>query len=316
MRRRLTRREKNKRNKQIIMVSTICLLLVMGVGYAAFQTNLTLKAKGNIKNKFVDITENVVTEGDGLYKDEYEEGSYVYKGANPNNYIEFNNELWRIISKEIDGTYKIIRNDILEYSYWSYDGNCSFYTRAVPAPSGGPGCNRWQEPALLNDYLNSDYYNAIPLDVQNLIVNHNFEIGAIIITSNTNLQSQINDEKKNLWEGKIGLITASEYLNANSNMTDCGTFNTNQTNSATCKNTNWLFNNDNYWTISASGLPEDFITAYYIKSDGTINGGNVAGSGFEDSDDEKYGVRPTLYLSSNITLSGTGTQQDPYIITN
>ena len=58
MRRRLTRREKNKRSKQIIMVSTICLLVVMVSGYAAFQTNLTLKAKGNIKEKIFTIEEN------------------------------------------------------------------------------------------------------------------------------------------------------------------------------------------------------------------------------------------------------------------
>ena len=53
MRRRLTRRQKNKRNKQIIMVSTICLLIVMGVGYAAFSTQLSLKAKGNILKKAI-----------------------------------------------------------------------------------------------------------------------------------------------------------------------------------------------------------------------------------------------------------------------
>lgn len=48
MRRRLTRRQKGKRKKQIIMISTICLLFVMAIGYAAFSTNLSLKAKGNI----------------------------------------------------------------------------------------------------------------------------------------------------------------------------------------------------------------------------------------------------------------------------
>ena len=31
-----------------------------------------------------------VITGDGLYADAYEEGRYVYKGANPNNYITFN----------------------------------------------------------------------------------------------------------------------------------------------------------------------------------------------------------------------------------
>lgn len=49
MRKRLTRKAKNKRKKQIIILSTTCLLLVLTVGYAAFSTNLNLKAKGNIQ---------------------------------------------------------------------------------------------------------------------------------------------------------------------------------------------------------------------------------------------------------------------------
>ena len=48
MRRRLTRKIKNK---QIVIISTICLLLVMVSGYAAFSTNLSITAKGNIKEK-------------------------------------------------------------------------------------------------------------------------------------------------------------------------------------------------------------------------------------------------------------------------
>ena len=32
-----------------------------------------------------DLKELAVTEGDGLYADEYESGKYIYKGANPNN---------------------------------------------------------------------------------------------------------------------------------------------------------------------------------------------------------------------------------------
>ena len=46
--------------------------------------------------------EPIVTSGDGLYEDEYEEGRYFYKGADPNNYVTFNNEQagWRIMSIE------------------------------------------------------------------------------------------------------------------------------------------------------------------------------------------------------------------------
>src|SRR5699024_1665621 len=72
----------------------------------------------------------VVSSRDGLYEDQYENGRYIYRGQSPNNYVEFNNELWRIIAKETDGTYKIIRDELLPESmafdsegYRSYENN-------------------------------------------------------------------------------------------------------------------------------------------------------------------------------------------------
>lgn len=47
---RKTRKQKNKQ-KKIIIISALSLLLLITVGYAAFQTNLTITAKGNIKEK-------------------------------------------------------------------------------------------------------------------------------------------------------------------------------------------------------------------------------------------------------------------------
>ena len=47
---RKTRKQKNKQ-KKIIIISALSLLLMITVGYAAFQTNLTITAKGNIKEK-------------------------------------------------------------------------------------------------------------------------------------------------------------------------------------------------------------------------------------------------------------------------
>ena len=40
---------RRKKQKKIIIVSTLSLLLVLTVGYAAFSTTLSLKAKGNIQ---------------------------------------------------------------------------------------------------------------------------------------------------------------------------------------------------------------------------------------------------------------------------
>ena len=43
-----------------------------------------------------DLKSLTVSSGNGLYVDKYEEGRYVYKGANPNNYITFNLSLIHI----------------------------------------------------------------------------------------------------------------------------------------------------------------------------------------------------------------------------
>ena len=129
------KRRKEKNKKRIIVISLFLFLIIMTSGYAAFNTNISLHAKGNIKcnpqNIEEKIKKDITTEGDGLYKDEYTEGRFVYRGTNPNNYIEFNNELWRIIAKEQDGTLKIVRNDFLdqEMSFDTAGNNRILFTR-------------------------------------------------------------------------------------------------------------------------------------------------------------------------------------------
>ncbi len=81
---------------------------------------------------------DIVSSGDGLYKDEYED-RYFYRGANANNYITFNNEIWRIVSIENDGTIKIIKNNSIE--------NSVFHSSAQSV---------WSS-AIINTYLNSTY---------------------------------------------------------------------------------------------------------------------------------------------------------------
>lgn len=169
MRRRLTRRQKNKRNKQIIMVSTICLLIVMGVGYAAFSTQLSLKAKGNIKEKkAADMLRELCTteSGDGLYIDIYEDGKCTYKGVNPNNYITFNNETWRIISVENDKTIKIIKQSSIGSYKWDSSNS-----------------NNWDRPSDIKTYLNGEYLATMTTN-QDKIVSHTWNIGPVINENN------------------------------------------------------------------------------------------------------------------------------------
>lgn len=182
MRKRWTRKAKNKRNKQIIMCSLIGLMFLMECGYAAFSTSLSLKAKGNIVKKKTAseiLLESVVDQGDGLYKDVYEDERYFYKGANPNNYITFNDESWRILSVEAGGTIKIIKNESIGDMEW--DEKSGFVT--IPD---------WSKPATLNTYLNTEYLNSFSdLDI---VVDGTFSVGKAI--SSKNLDLTISNEKK------------------------------------------------------------------------------------------------------------------------
>ena len=131
MKRHFRKRRRNKQRK-IIIVSVCSLLLIMSAGYAAMQTNLNIKAKGNVVEKTSlgsDLVDKagIVTSGDGLYADSYEENVYTYRGSNPNNYVTFNGETWRIISANTsDNTIKIIRSSVL--SDREYDNDNGRYS--------------------------------------------------------------------------------------------------------------------------------------------------------------------------------------------
>ena len=233
--------------------------------------------------KVIDLTDDITTSGDGLYEDEYEEDRYVYKGKNPNNYVSFNNELWRIIALEQDGTMKIVRNETLPNQAWDSSNS-----------------NNWARPATLNTYLNGTYYNSLTNVAKNQIADHNFGIGEVV-WNNTNLATQISDENGTTWNGKIGLITASDYIRSNTDKTNCGNFSLINQKYATCKNTTYLFTGTQWWIFSPAS---NGTSSRNIQSSGAINSNLVNTA-------DNY--RPALYLKSNVKIvSGEGTQTTPY----
>ena len=234
---------------------------------------------------------DVVTSGDGLYEDEYEDGRYFYKGGNPNNYVTFNNEQagWRIVSIEPDGTIKIMRINSIGNYQW--DSSSS---------------NNWARPASLNTYLNGTYYNGLNATAKNQIVAKDFNIGGITYDNN-DLAEQIKDENGTKWNGKVALVTVSEYIRSNSNKSRCGSFSLNNNNYSSCVSTGWMDNNDFWWTLSPIAVTSDGSSV--VHSDGNVFDDYVSNYY------EYYAVRPALYLSSEIKITGgTGTSLNPYII--
>ena len=233
-----------------------------------------------------------IIENAGLEKDPYECRCF-FTGSNPNNYITFNNETagWRILSVECDGTIKIMKTGDINTSNniaWDNSGN-----------------NNWARPATLNTYLNGTYYNGLNATAKSQIVAKDWSIGDVTY-GNNDLADQINDENGTKWNGKIALVTMSEYLRSNNNKSSCGTFSLYNSNYSSCRNTNWMYINDSWWTLSpdADSAGNDVFAVDYGDF-----GTGIGGAGrINDA------VRPVVYLSSEVTLSGSGTQSDPYQI--
>ena len=280
----------------------------------------------------------VVDSGDGLYADEYESGRYIYRGSNPDNYIMFNDELWRIIAKEADGTYKIIRNELLENrafdeanhrstannSYCTSPSvGCGVYAAVegtFSSPSGSQS-GTVTEDSSIKIYLNDDYYvNNINSTSKSQMISHSFNIGAVDHLEGSNaaidsIEKNIAGEKMYQWTGNVGLVNVSDILSASIN-SQCTSVSSALDNDEVCNNNylldRGLVNSMSYWTINAvtfesRGNRDNVWSSYVNNSKAHI-------AYYSASNSSPYAPRPVVFLKSNITLSGSGTQSDPFTI--
>ena len=134
---------------------------------------------------------------------------YRYIGANPNNYVTFNNELWRIIgvftvedgNGNTEQRIKIVRNEILS-SEMAWDSNCG---------------NEWST-ASLNTYLNGDYYNGLDDTSKSMVADTKYYLGGSSAYKNLAGEDYYNFERgttvysgrSTSWTGKIALMYPSE----------------------------------------------------------------------------------------------------------
>lgn len=283
----------------------------------------------------LDITDDVVTSGDGLYEDSYENGRYVYKGNNPNNYIEFNGELWRIIAKETDGTYKIIRDQLSENRAFdeenyrttanntfcdsSYSG-CNVYGKVngIFRLMSGQKMGTVTEDSSLSKYLNETYYNTLTSDAKNQVQTHAFNIGVVLVygggNQNNSIYSDLNGEKAFQWTGNIGLPNVTDILRANSDSRCNSAGAASGTLEQNLCISNYLVNNMSeisFWTMNG------YSTQTYATSGAVwVPYRSVNGISFSvQAPSYSGGVRPVLFLKSTIKITGgNGSQSSPYMI--
>ena len=280
----------------------------------------------------------LVDSGDGLYEDEYESGRYVYRGQNPNNYITFNNETWRIIAKEADGTYKIIRNDVLakrafdESNHRSTEKNsyctnpssgCGVYAAVsgtFSSPSGSQS-GTVTEDSSIKLYLNDDYYvNDINSTAKGQMTSHSFNIGAVENLDESGAEADsiaknIAGEKMYTWTGNVGLANVSDILRASTNPL-CTSAAAAVDSSNAC-NSNYLLDRGTastlyYWTINAYSYGSggySYSAWNAVRDFGLVGLGSIrAHAG------DLAAPCPVVFLKSSTTLSGSGTSEDPFTI--
>jgi len=289
---------------------------VMNQGFEASIVVTTYATKVSEIEATVQSEVSAVAEESGIteishendnVEDAFKQTEYRYSGKNPNNYILFNKELWRIIGlvNTPEGQrIKLVRNNVLREA------------TAMNTTSK----NNWSESDIQNYYTNN-YLSTFNKESLELIDTITWKMGSTTNylgnkgtvpkwyeyergtgTYNTNITS---------WSGKIGLITPSDYGYATSggttvNRSTC--LNTSLTELAglsDCINNNWLYTpNKTQWILPAS------------MTNGTNYFAIAANGNLEEQDSSMaYADRPTVYLKEGILVQGgNGSLGNPYTI--
>ena len=281
----------------------------------------------NLVTYITNLYEDSITRAsNNLKKDNTEDKNIRYYGANPNNYVRFNNELWRIIGI-FGNNVKLIRNDRLGWLSWD---------TSESTVNSGYGINQWGESkdtsgniyegADLQVYLNKMYYGGIEVTCYNdlnntkttcptgtidetsksLIDYHTWNTGApnVNILYDSTTESYDTVERATTWTGYVGLPYGTDWAYA-SNENDCNT-KIDQSSTYKCKNNNWMQMSTLAWYLSPYADTFSASIVWLVFGGGDVYDGFAA---------HPHSTFPTIYLKSNVIIeSGNGSTSDPYVL--
>ena len=279
-----------------------------------------------------DGSNNIYKEDHTINGNSYSEYRYEGEDTLVNNYVWFNNELWRIIgafpggtpttgannlgdgAPSVNNTVKIIRDDAIGSFAW-HKSNTNNWTVAS-----------LNTEILNNLYLNSSsgtcYFNSTTVgkacsfvdnglaNVQDFIENATWNLGGCNSNSVTTANMYTYERGTTVSSGrpvvttaKVGLMYPSDYgysvTNANCSHTSK---NLNSYNSSSCGGKAWLLKYGSEWTNSPNSGYSTYV--FNVGANAYLND-NTANNG--------RGVRPVLYLKSNVYVTGgDGSINNPY----
>ncbi len=315
--------------------------LVIGnlVSESKCKVSFTTRSKDTLYNYIVNTLYNNMDGSNNIYKEDhtingnsYSEYRYEGEDTSVNNYVWFNNELWRIIgafpggtpttdadnlgdgAPSTNNTVKIIRNDAIGSFAW-HKSNANDWTAAS------------LNTGILNNlYLNSSsgtcYFYSTTVgkacsfvdnglaNVQDFIENATWNLGGYDGSSVTTANMYTYERGTTVYSGnsvvttgKVGLMYPSDYgysvTNANCSHTsrNLGSYD-----SSSCGGKAWLLKYGYEWTNSPNSGSSSHV--FYVGSNAYLNHTNA---------NYGHGVRPVLYLKSNVYVTGgDGSINNPY----
>jgi hypothetical protein len=262
-------------------------------GYYSYSPYLSCGNDYKTKYLYEKIIEdNLVETGVGLY----ESGDqYIMKGEVTNNYVSYNNKLFRIMRINDDNSIRLMEEDGLSSITWDdrYNEEVNFTTGINEYILNNQISSRLKE-ALENYYTDSEYSDIWTDEFKGYIKTQTLCIGKrsqddTSKDGSTECSVQLEDQL-------LGTLAMYEYLQASLD-TSCSS-----TLDKTCKNYNWLSTiSHTIWTITAETDRSNY--AYSIYKLPTLVGCRT-----------KSYVNAVFNLTEKaIYVSGTGTSTDPYI---
>ena len=270
---------------------------------------------------------------DILAYDNTADNNLRYIGRDPNNYVYFNCddynnpssntcELWRIIGIFNENSHGISGEKLVKLIRSNSLGNIAWDSART---------NNWRT-ASLQKTLNGDYLNGsgsytsngIKNDTtRNMIANVTWKLGGSSTYYNDVTASMFYERERGTtvysgrpttWQGKIALMYPSDYGYATSggsttNREAClaqALDNWDSSSYSDCKNNDWLLDSSTtQWTLTPNS--SDSGSVFLVLDIGSVHNLYYAYT--------LSGVRPSVYLTSNVGISGgDGTMNNPYIL--